>query len=90
MAFRHPLAWATSHQDVPIPVPTEPSLCKSSTRIHKSSQKSEPRRRTIPPVGREYFEAALLHADGECNYVGSNGVRARSPSTGWTPTQYLS
>ncbi|KAF8578846.1 hypothetical protein K439DRAFT_441696 [Ramaria rubella] len=52
-------------------------LWASTSSTIVPNQRSEPRRRKIPPVGTEYFEAALLHADGQCNHVNSNGMRCK-------------
>ncbi|KAF8575579.1 hypothetical protein K439DRAFT_1641247 [Ramaria rubella] len=79
-----PAFWATLPQYEPLPAPVD-SLRTPMERVRESKQNLEPRRRKVPPVGREYFQAALLHADdGQCNHVNSNGVRRtrKSPTTG--------
>ncbi|KAF8577641.1 hypothetical protein K439DRAFT_1639509 [Ramaria rubella] len=59
-------------------MPIDNPLCISSTSVREATNNPEPCRRTIPPAGTEYFEVALLHIDGQCDYVGSNGLRFKT------------
>ncbi|KAF8579092.1 hypothetical protein K439DRAFT_419477 [Ramaria rubella] len=70
-----PSFWTTPQYTYPS-ASKSPSPRETSTPIGNDSVQTVPaRRRMIPPVGGEYFMAALVHSDGWCNFINSKGVR---------------